>query len=113
MLYFLFTIDQEAKKPLPFKIELFKYYPTENPIYYVIHIDKSKIEIYDSNNKIYMQGTLNTQVPNNSEILYNLLGVVAGGTLIIKGNNAELILNGSGLPFIDSYKGTLKKLIKK
>lgn len=115
MLYYLFSIDQEAKRPLPFKIELFKYYPIETPLYYVVQIDKEKIEILDSNNKIYMQGVLaqKTKEKKETNLQFNLSGAMAGGVFIITQNMAELIIYGSGLPFINAYKGNLRKLIKK
>lgn len=129
MFYYLFSIEQEVKKPLPFNINLFKYEPISKKIYYVIQIDGETIKILDDNEQILTSGTLvkpeNLQKSNKENtdnidkfniIKYYLSAgnlTFAGGYLNIKENNCELIIMGSGLPYIAAYKGTLRKLIKK
>ena len=132
MFYYLFSIEQEVKKPLPFNINLFKYEPISKKIYYVIQIDGETIKILDDNEQILTSGTLlkseNLQKSNKEKtdnidnidkfniIKYYLnVGTLTfgGGYLNIKENNCELIIMGSGLPYIAAYKGTLRKLIKK
>ena len=129
MFYYLFSIEQEVKKPLPFNINLFKYEPISKKIYYVIQIDGETIQILNDNEQILTSGTLvksenlqkankdyteNTDKFNTIKYYLNVGKLTfAGGYLNIKENNCELIIMGSGLPYIAAYKGTLRKLIKK
>ena len=113
MLYYLFSIDQAVKYPLPFNIELFKYEPIDKKLYYVLQIDEGTIKILDDNNNVLSSGKMHND--GNTIKFYLDVGKLtfAGGTLSIKGSDCELIINGSGLPYIEAYRGTLKKLLKK
>ena len=125
MFYYLFSVEQEVKNPLPFNIKLFKYEPVTKKTYYVIKIDGENIQVLDDNEQILSSGIL-TKSKNQqksktnepeimNELEYYLSGKLthAGGYLIINNNTCELIIMGSGLPYIGAYKGTLRKLIKK
>lgn len=126
MFYYLFSIEQEVKKPLPFNINLFKYEPISKKIYYIIQIDGQSIQILDDNEEILTSGTLikseNLQkIEKENAEKFNVINyhlnvgklTFAGGYLNIKENICKLIIMGSGLPYIAAYKGTLRKLIKK
>jgi len=125
MLFYLFSIDQEVKHPLPFNINLFNYEPLSKKIYYVIKLDGDNVQILDDREQILSSGTLaksnNQKLKTNetnetNELKYYLtIGKLtfAGGFLNIKNNDCELIIMGSGLPYVGAYKGTLRKLIKK
>jgi len=114
MFYYLFTVEEEVKKPLPFNMKLFKYEQIENKKYYIIKFDDKNLEILDDNNNILTTGVVVTSTPE--ELIIGLeIGKLtfAGGYLVIKGNIAELTIYGSGLPYVESFKGSLRKLIKK
>jgi hypothetical protein len=118
MLFYLFTIEQEVKSPLPFNLELFKYEPIDKKIYYVVKIEGETVQLLDDKENIVSSGTLTkstkTLNTNSVEFYLSCAGLTSnGGFIKIKENNCELIGMGSGLPYIFAYKGTLRKLIKK
>lgn len=114
MFYYLFTVEEKVNPPLPFNIKLFNYEPIENKRYYVIKFDDKNVEILDDGNNILTTGVVVKSTQEELTIgLENGKLTFAGGYLVIKGNIAELIIYGSGLPFIEAFRGTLRKLIKK
>jgi hypothetical protein len=126
MLFYLFSVEQEVRQPLPFNINLFNYVPATKKIYYIIKINNGQVFILDDNEQILSSGNLvqsenqqtNPTNPTNPTpvLKYYLTDgklTFAGGYLNIKDNNCELIIMGSGLPYIEAYKGTLRKLVKK
>ena len=125
MLFYLFSIDQEVKYPLPFNINLFNYEPVTKKMYYIIKINEDNVQILDDNEQILSSGTLTksnnqksktNELDEPNELKYYLTEgklTFAGGFLNIFNNNCELIIMGSGLPYVGAYKGTLRKLIKK
>jgi hypothetical protein len=120
MSYYLFTIEEEVQRPLPYNTKLFKYEPVESKKYFVIKIENNTVQILDDKEQVLTHGTLSTREDNaldlNQPIKFSL-GIdkitFAGGLLTIKDNTCELIICGSGLPYISASRGTLRKLIKK
>jgi hypothetical protein len=114
MYYYLFTVEEKLNPPSPFDIKLFKYEPIDKKIYYVIKFDEKKVEILDDNNNILTTGVVVKSTPEELAIGLDIGKLTfAGGYLVIKGNTAEMTIYGSGLPFVESMKGSLRKLIKK
>lgn len=116
MLYYLFAINRHVKPQLPFNIDDFKYEKIDKNLYYILQIDNENIKILDEQNNELSSGNLVKTTENNYKITYYLsIGklIFAGGIVNIKDNKCELIIHGSGLPYIGAYKGTLRKLLKK
>ena len=114
MFYYLFTVEEEVKKPLPFNMKLFKYEQIESKKYYIIKFDDKNLEILDDNNNILTRGIIVTSTSEELTIGLEIGKLTfAGGYLVIKKNIAELIIYGTELPFVEAFKGTLRKLIKK
>lgn len=112
-MYYYLLVEEKVNPPLPFDIKLFKYEPIDKKIYYVIKFDEKKVEILDDNNNILTTGVVVKSTPEELAIgLDSGKLTFAGGYLVIRGNTAEMTFYGSGLPFVDSMKGSLEKLLK-
>jgi len=116
MIYYLFTIEEEVKKPIPFNLNLFTYEPIEKKIYYILEYNGlSTLNIKDDKEAILSTGfnILNLKTQNPTINLYPSNFTPNGGLIFIKNNICELIINGTKMPYNFAYRGTLRKLIKK
>jgi hypothetical protein len=81
----------------------------------IIKLDKNDIYIYNDLLKLEYKGKLNMNESNfstNVKLVYNLEASLSfiGGIFILENERGTIIYNGSGLPYIAAYRGSIAQV---
>jgi hypothetical protein len=82
---------------------------------YYFKLDDNDIKIFNHDHLLVYSGHLNTEesgLINNVKLVFNLEATnnFVGGKFILEKNNGTLIMNGSGIPFFNAFRGQVYKI---
>jgi len=77
---------------------------------YYIRLDENDIKIFNHDHYLMYSGHINTEESNikdNINLVYNLEATnnFVGGKFILNKNKGTIIMNGSGVPFFNAFRG--------